>query len=727
MTPFIVRSPGGSTRRVRRAAGWSRLARIVRGAFAGAALLATGSCLDDTPVGTGSPHVRATLHANVIGVAAGGTVSIRVGYRASRENFVALRSTPERVDVPAGTTVVVPLTVDIGPCLADEERISADEGGCRLTIELTLADAAGGVIDTQTRDAAGAPATPGQSVDFGTVTVGVNVSSVTIAPTSLSLNVTQQQVITATVRDVTGAIVTSVPVSWTTSDATVAQLVGGTENTITVRALKLGSATVAASAGGRTSNPIPVSVVPAVPLTIRQQQGAGCIIVGQTITLQVDSPPGPVTWTSASPTTASVVALTGVVTGVAVGQVEISAASGVRTGSATVCVTGPLRVSTPTLSIAAARTGQVVATGVSGGVLSYSSNAPTVASVDATGLVRGLTVGQAIVTTTFTAPSGTQTATTNVTVLAGSVALTPTSGSAALTRTTRYTAVVRDANGATLPNVSAAWTIDDATVGGLSAAAGAAVDVQALKIGSTVVRATAGGASSSATFTATAPLPASRLEKVSGDNIACATHSTGCTFVVRAVDANGVAVAGAPISWSGTAGCPAGPQTTSDAQGLATATNVCSAVAPGAYTQTATLQTNQQQALFTFTLRGLALTSAADTTAIFIDITSSTATAQGLVASVRYRTGPIQNYFTSMQLDRTFTPATLRLGWNFFNLPFGNYTFEVTVTTTTAGVGPAIQTFGFVIGESFFIQPRLQRLEPAVGPLRQPTSGPVHP
>ena len=109
-------------------------------------------------------------------------------------------------------------------------------------------------------------------------------------------------------------------------------------------------------------------------------------------------------------------------------------------------------------------------------------------------------------------------------------------------------------------------------------------------------------------------------------------------------------------------------------------------------------------------MRGLALKSAADTAAIFIDVTSATATAQGLVASVRYRTGPIQNYFTSVQLDRTFTPATLRLGWNFFNLPSGSYTFEVTVTTTTAGLGPAIQTFGFVIGSGFFVQPRLQRL-----------------
>src|SRR5687768_11320014 len=278
----------------------SRVARRALGALS--IILAAIGCLDDTPVTVGSPNVRATLSANVVGVMAGGTVRIRVGYRTSREQFVPLPSTPEQITVAAGTTVVVPLTVDIGPCLTDEDRIAAAQPGCRLTIELTLSDASGGVVDTQMRDASGAPVTPGQSVDFGTVTVGVPVSVVTIAPASVSLNVTQEQQIAATVRDASGAVITSVPVSWTTSDATVAQLSGGTGGTITVRALKLGSATVAASAGGKTSNQVTVSVVPPQPLTIRQRQGNGCVIAGQTINLDVDSPPGPVSWSSGNTT-----------------------------------------------------------------------------------------------------------------------------------------------------------------------------------------------------------------------------------------------------------------------------------------------------------------------------------------------------------------------------------------------------------------------------------------
>ena len=729
MTTFIVKATGISRRQTGRAQGRLFLAGIARRAIGAAVVLvAAGGCLDDTPMGAGTPNVRATLHANLVGAVAGGTVRIRVGYRTSREPFVPLPSTPGQVSVPAGTTAIVPVTVDIRRCLADAGRVSANQRGCRLRIELTLTDAGGGVIDTQTRDAPGEPTTPGVSVDFGTITVGVTVSAVTIAPASLRLVVTQEQDVAATARDATGAVVTSVPVTWTTSDATVAQLSSSTGATITIRALKIGSATVAANAGGKISNQVAVTVISTEPLTIRQRQGGGCVIIGQTINLEVDSPPGPVSWTSMSPDSATVGAATGVVTGIMPGHVEVTATSGGRTGRTTICVIGSLRVLPSSLSITAGRTGQLSASGETGGALSYASSAPAIATVDATGLVRGLTVGQAVITTTLSASSGTQSVTTPVTVTAGSVSITPTSGSAALTRTARFTAVVRDANGATLPGVSAAWTIDDASVGSLSGTSGVAVDVQALAIGATTVRATAGGASSSATFTAMQPLPASRLEKVSGDGIACPTHSTSCSFVVRAVDATGSPVGGAAISWTGSIGCPAGPNTTSDANGLSTAANVCSAVAPGTYHQSATLLTNQFAAQFTYSLRGIAMTSSfAGSSSIAVDITSATATAEGLAASVRYRTGPIGNYFTSLQLNRTFTPAVLTMFLGFANLPPGSYTFEVTVTTTTPGLGPGIQTFGFEVSAGSFVQPRIQRLDDVIGSVKQMTSSPPPP
>jgi uncharacterized protein YjdB len=670
--------------------------RLLLGLLGWAVPLSLAACLDDTPVAAGAPSVHALLSANIVGALAGGTVRIRVGYRSSRQAFVALRSSPEAITVGAGTTVVVPVTVDIGPCLADETRLAAAQSGCLLTIELTLADAAGAVIDTQTRDSQSGAVSPGQSVDFGTVTVGVTVSTITVTPQSLGMNVSDQQQLTATVRDATGTVTTALPVTWTTSDASVAQLTAGSGGAVTVRALKLGTAAVTASAGGKTSAPVSVSVVPPAPLIIRQRQGDGCVIVGQTINLDVDTSPGPVAWTSGNSSVATV-SQTGVVTGVANGQASMTATSGNRTGVVTVCVTGPLRVGATSLSLVAAQTAQISATGVSGGSLSFASSAPTIASVDPSGLVRGVGVGQATITVTFTAPSGNQSLPVQVTVTAASLSITPTQGTAAIGRTARFTAAVKDANGATLPGVTAAWTIDDATIGSLSSASGASVDVKALKVGSTVVRATAGGVSGTAQFVATAPLPAARLEKVAGDGTACATWSSACTFIVRAVDVNGAPVAGASVLWSGTAGCPTGPVTTSDADGLATATNVCSAVQPGAYTQTATLANNQQQALFNYTLRGLTLTSKADSNGLVtVTIQSSFGTAQGLVASIKYVSGPASNYITAPSLDRTSTPATLTLPINYSQLPYGTYTFDVTVTTTTPGLGQGVRTLTFI-------------------------------
>jgi uncharacterized protein YjdB len=687
---------------------WRRGALARRALLSASGLLAVAGCLDDSPVTAGSPNVRASLSANVVGAVAGGTVRIRVGYRTSRQALVSLPSTPEQIDVTPGTTVVLPLTVDIGPCLADDERAPRGAPGCHLVIELTLSDAAGGVIDSQTREASGEPVTPGQSVNFGTVTIGVNVSSVVVAPTTLRMSPTEEQRLTASVRDASGAVVTTLPVTWTTSDATVAELSGTTGASITVRGLKVGTASIVATVSGKTSNQVAVSVVPPPPLVIRQPQGAGCVIVGQTLTLEVDSPPGAVSWSSASPGIASIGAATGIVTGVANGQAVITATSGARTGTATVCVTGPLRVLPAPLSIVAGRTAQLSASGVTGGTLSYISSAAPIATVDANGLVRGVSVGQATITVTFTAPSGTDIAPVPVTVGPSAVVITPSSGSAPVSRTTRFTATLQDANGTTLPSVPVTWSISDATIGSLSATSAAAVDVRALKVGSTTIRATLGTVSATAQFTATQPLPASRLEKVSGDGSVCPTRSTGCTFVVRAVDVNGVPVAGTTVIWSSTAECDLPRSAITDDNGLATGTNTCSAVQPGTYTQVATLVTNQQQATFSYSLRGLSIAFVSMDSLSGVRtyaVTSSTGPATGLTLAVDYRSGPAANYVTVLDLSGTSAPATLRVSYYGSELPFGDYTFDVIVSTTTPGIGPGTATVKFTVSPNFFVQP----------------------
>jgi uncharacterized protein YjdB len=662
------------------------------------ALLALAACLDDKPTATGRPTVRATLNANVVGEAAvaGGTVQIRVGYRAGNQQFIALPSSPTEIAVAAGKTVVLPVTVDIGPCLSDQSRLGGGEPGCLLTIELTLSDATGNAIDRQTRDARNGPVTPGQAVDFGTVTIGLTVSAVTVAPASLGLSVPDESRLTATVRDASGAVTTVPQVSWTVGDASVAQLSATTGASITVRALKLGSTSVTATAGGKTSAAVPVNVVPPPPLVLRQRQGAGCVLVGQTINLDVDTPPGPVTWSSAT-TSVATINSTGLLTGIAAGQSVITATSGNRTGTLTVCVTGPLRVASTTITLTVGQTAQIGATGVTGGTLTYASNATSVATVDGSGVVRGVSPGNATVTATFTGPSGSQSISVRVTVNPIVIGIAPTTASAALTRTATFTVSAKDATGATVP-VSATWTIDDPSVGALLATTGGAVDVRALKIGTTTVRASAGGATASATFAATQQLPAARLEKVSGDGAVCPTRSTSCTFVVRAVDVNGAAVPNASVSWSSATSCGSAKLVATDANGLASSTNICSAAPAGTYTQLATLASNGQQVSFSYSLRGLVLTLL---TAFQYSVTSPSGPATGLAASVQYRVGGT-GYVTKLDLSGTSTPATVSVGWNESALPAGNYVFDLMVATTTTGIGPAVETISFTVDSSSF-------------------------
>jgi uncharacterized protein YjdB len=489
----------------------SRVIRLAPRTLAGAVAVAfvMAACLDDTPLTAKGPSVRAKFSANVVGAMAGGTVRIRVGYRSSRQVLVPLPSSPEQVTLAAGTTVVVPVTVDIGPCLKDPERQFAESLGCQLTVELTLLDASGEVIDTRTLDSE-TSATPGQSIDFGSVTIGVSVSAITVAPTSLNLSVPQQQQLTATVRDAKGAAVTTVPVTWTTTDATVAQLVTVSGLSATVRALKLGAATVTATAGGKTSNAVTVNVVPPPPLTIRQRPAAGCVLVGQTVTMEVDTPPGPVTWSSSNASVATVGASTGVVTGVAIGNATVSATSGNRTGLASICVIA-LRAVLDNLAIVAGRTAQISVSGATGGTVSFASSAASIATVSANGLIRGVTVGQATITVRLTAASGNDEVSFPITVTAGSVVITPTSAAAPIGGSARFTVVVRDADGITLPGIAATWTIADPSIGSLSVASGTTVDVRATKIGTTTVRGTAGGVTATASFTATQS-PLGRVE-----------------------------------------------------------------------------------------------------------------------------------------------------------------------------------------------------------------------
>ena len=224
------------------------------------------------------------------------------------------------------------------------------------------------------------------------------------------------------------------------------------------------------------------------------------------------------------------------------------------------------------------------------------------------------------------------------------------------------------------------------------------------------MRAKVGEATASASFTATTALPVARLEKISGDGAACPTQTKSCTFVVRSVDVNGVPVPGVAVRWSSPNACGAPTDVTTDALGLATSANICSTVPAGVYTQTATLLVNQQQVSFLFSLRGVSLSlESVDTSGVTIySVTSATTQADGLTVTIQYRSGPAKDYITRLDLNRTSTPALLTLDYASL-LPIGDYTYDIIVSTTTPGLGPAVKTVTFNPSSGFFTQPNAQR------------------
>ena len=673
------------------------------------------ACLNDSPVATGTSTVRASFSANIVSAQAGGSVGIRVGYRTRAQQVLFLPSTPQKVTVPAGTTITVPVTVDIGRCLADRNRTSANLPGCKLLIELSLSDQTGTVVDSDTSDAPGAPTVPGGQVNFGTVTVGAIVATVTVAPTSLRLNVGEQQTLTGTARDAKGTALPSIAIAWTNSDPTIAQLTTTTNSTVTVRGLKFGEATITASARGKTSAPVSLGIAPPT-LTIRQRPVDGCVIAGQTVTLEVDSPPGAVAWSSSNPNAVTVGASTGIVTGVLPGgSATITATSAGITGTAPICV-ALFKVTPATVSVAVNQSIPLTVS-ASGGTVTFTSSAPQVATVDSNGVVRGVSIGKATITGTLTAASGSQSAPIAVTVSAATIAIKLTLARAPLGRSAKYIAVVQDGNGVTIPNAGVTWSIADPTIGSLSAASGDSVNVMALKLGSTTVTATVGAAFATAPFTATPVIPASQLEQVSGNGTSCPTYSTACTLVARAVDVDGFPVTGETVTWStSNQGCAPSKTATTDADGLTSTSNLCSAAKPGLYEQTVALTGAPAQQTFHYTLQGLVLTlESVDSLGVATYSVSSATPAQGLSVTVAYKSGPATNYVTKLDLNRTTTPAVLVVGYDRSNLPIGSYTFDITVSTTTPGLGPAVATESFSAPFVIFNQPNVQSLRSSGG------------
>ena len=439
-------------------------------------------------------------------------------------------------------------------------------------------------------------ASEGKSAPSSITVSSVPVASVAVTPTGSQIVVGQTTQLNAEPRDASGQPLVGRPVLWSSSDPNVASV----SSTGLVTAVAPGQATITATseaAAGTSTigvSPKPVSSVIISP-------GQGSVTVGQTLQLsaQVTDDQGnvltgrPISFTSGTPAVATISA-TGLVTGVAPGSTTITATSEGKTGTATVTVT-PIPVakveitpSTPNVTV-----GETVQLNVSvqgpnnqeltGRTVTWSSGAPSVASVSPTGVVSGLAPGTAIIFANVEGVLGSATVTVKQ-VPVGSVVVSPQTASVPVGGAVQLSASVRDASGAELQGRLVGWTSSDETIAVVSSEG----RVSGIKIGTATITASSEGKSGTATVTVTAAAVAS--VNVTPPTASITVGQT-TTLTAQPLDANGNALTGRAVAW---ASSNLGVATVSDA-------GVVTGVAPGDATITATSEGKSGTATVTVT------------------------------------------------------------------------------------------------------------------------------
>ena len=439
-------------------------------------------------------------------------------------------------------------------------------------------------------------ASEGKSAPSSITVSSVPVASVAVTPTGSQIVVGQTTQLNAEPRDASGQPLVGRAVSWSSSDPNVASV----SSTGLVTAVAPGQATITATseaAAGTSTigvSPKPVSSVIISP-------GQGSVTVGQTLQLsaQVTDDQGnvltgrPISFTSGTPAVATISA-TGLVTGVAPGSTTITATSEGKTGTATVTVT-PIPVakveitpSTPNVTV-----GETVQLNVSvqgpnnqeltGRTVTWSSGAPSVASVSPTGVVSGLAPGTAIIFANVEGVLGSATVTVKQ-VPVGSVVVSPQTASVPVGGAVQLSASVRDASGAELQGRLVGWTSSDETIAVVSSEG----RVSGIKIGTATITASSEGKSGTATVTVTAAAVAS--VNVTPPTASITVGQT-TTLTAQPLDANGNALTGRAVAW---ASSNLGVATVSDA-------GVVTGVAPGDATITATSEGKSGTATVTVT------------------------------------------------------------------------------------------------------------------------------
>lgn len=385
------------------------------------------------------------------------------------------------------------------------------------------------------------------------------VAAVALSTTAASLSVGGTVGLNVTLKDANGQVVTGQPVTWSSSNTSVATV----SRAGVVTALNPGDARIAVSAFGKsataqiTVTARPVASVVVTPAVVSVQTGATTTLQARPLDSDGNALNGrTVTWATGNAAIATVNA-SGVVTGVSPGATAITATVEGRVAQVAVTVTLPpvatvsVTPTRDTLAVGGSRQFTVVVRDAGGAALTgrtiaWSSSNVAVATVSSTGSVAAVAPG----TVTITATSEGRTGTATVVVLArlaSVVIVSPASGTLVVGTTQALTTQVTDEQGNLLTGRPVTYTTDAPSVATVSATG----VVTAVAAGTARITATSEGRTGSATFTVI-PVPVATVQVTPQT----ASLVPGATLQLSAVarSAGGTILGGRTVVW--TSGAP---------------------------------------------------------------------------------------------------------------------------------------------------------------------------
>jgi len=307
-------------------------------------------------------------------------------------------------------------------------------------------------------------------------------------------------------------------------------------------------------------------------LTATVRDAAGAALTGRTIA-----------WATADAAVATVAA-SGMVTAVAPGEVQVTATSEGKVGTAVVTVSdesvATVQVTPDPATVAVGQTGQLVAVARSAGgsdlpgrPMTWTTADAAVATVNESGVVSGIAVGEVIVTATSEGKSGTARVTVSA-VLVATVAVTPATTSISEGATVELTATAKDANGNTLAGRAPTWSTGNATV----ASVGAAGKVTGLSAGTATITATIEGKTGTSSITVTRATVASVTVAPTDPTV---TAGQRVQLIATVKDGQGGVLQGRPVTWTTSAEAVAGVGPNGRVSGIVPGTVTITATSEG--------------------------------------------------------------------------------------------------------------------------------------------------